>query len=80
MPKNIAVTAWIKAQKGIKEENAAAPAVSTGSIPNPAVTAMGPRKKKKGDAYNPMHVTDRRHKNGKTVLISRFRNYMKKDG
>lgn len=24
-----------------------APAVNTGSIPNPAVTAMGPRKKKK---------------------------------
>ena len=30
-----------------EEENAAAPAVNTGSIPNPAVTAMGPRKKKK---------------------------------
>ena len=83
LPNNKATSAWMKAEKakrGIKEENAAAPAMNTGSIPNLAVTAMGPRKKKKGDAYNPMHVTDRRHRNGKTVLISRFRNYMKKDG
>ena len=76
MPKNIAVTAWIKAQKGIKEENAAAPAVSTGSIPNPAVTAMGPRKKKKKDGYETIQVSDRRYKNGKTVLLSRFKRYM----
>ena len=59
-----------------EEENAAAPAVNTCSIPNPAVTAMGPRKKKKKDGYETIQVSDRRYKNGKTVLLSRFKRYM----
>tara|TARA_R110000782_G_scaffold238872_1_gene325228 strand:- start:1969 stop:2163 length:195 start_codon:yes stop_codon:yes gene_type:complete len=40
------------------------------SIPNPATTAMGP-------TFKPMNVTDRRRKKGKTVLLKRFREYMK---
>lgn len=76
LPKNRAVTSWMKAQKGIKEENAAAPAVNIGSIPNPAVTAMGPRKKKKKGGLETIPVCDRRYKKGKTVLLQRFRKYM----
>ena len=66
-PKNRAVTSWMRAQK-LKEE-VGAPAVNTGSIPNPATTAMGPKFK----AHN---VTDRRRKKEKTVLLKRFRKYM----
>jgi len=51
----------------VKED---APAVSTGSIPNPAVTSMGPRIKT-------MNVTDRRRKKDKIpVLLKRFRKYI----
>ena len=51
----------------VKED---APAVSTGSIPNPAVTFMGPRIKT-------VNVTDRRRKKDKIpVLLKRFRKYI----
>jgi adenylate kinase family enzyme len=51
-----------------------APAVSTGSIPNPAVTSMGPRLKS-------INVTDRRRKKDKIpVLLKRFRTYMDQNG
>ena len=66
-----------KGKRGIKEENAAAPAVNTGSIPNPTVTAMGPRKKKK-DLYakfKEVNATDRRYKPEKTVLLQRFKQF-----
>jgi len=47
-----------------------APAVSTGSIPSPADTAMGPRIKT-------VNVTDRRRKKDKIpVLLKRFRKYI----
>lgn len=52
------------------EEDAAA--VNTGSIPNPAVTAMGPRVKE-------IPVTDRRRKK-QMVLLKRFRKYMEDNG
>jgi len=46
------------------------PAVSTGSIPNPATTAMGPR-------IRTVNVTDRRRKKDKVpVLLKRFRKYV----
>jgi len=51
----------------VKED---APAVSTGSIPSPADTAMGPRIKT-------VNVTDRRRKKDKIpVLLKRFRKYI----
>ena len=53
--------------KKVKEE---APAVNTGSIPNPAQTAMGPRLKT-------VNVTDRRRKKSQIpVLLKRFRKYI----
>jgi predicted kinase len=84
LPKNRATKAWMSAEKrkrGIKEENAAAPAMNTGSIPNPADTAMGPRKKKKKDLYakfKEVNATDRRYKPEKTVLLQRFRQFASK--
>lgn len=84
-PKNKAVTSWIKAQKmnehvhcgtpdccgqcdtAIKED---APAVNTGSIPNPAQTSMGPK-------FKPLNVTDRRRRKDKhPVVLKRFRKYI----
>jgi len=63
-PKNRAVTSWMKAQK-INEEM-----TTTAAIPNPALTAMGPRIKT-------INVTDRRRKKDKIpVLLKRFRKYM----
>lgn len=53
--------------KPIKEE---VPAVNTGSIPNPADTAMGPRVKS-------MVMHDRRRrKDAQPVLLKRFRKYI----
>jgi hypothetical protein len=54
--------------KKVKEE---APAgANTGSIPNPAQTAMGPRLKT-------VNVTDRRRKKSQIpVLLKRFRKYI----
>lgn len=53
--------------KKVKEE---APTVNTGSIPNPAQTAMGPRLKT-------VNVTDRRRKKNQVpVLLKRFRKYI----
>jgi len=50
----------------IKED---APAVNTGSIPNPATTAMGPR-------FKATTVVDRRRrKKDQPVLLKRFRDY-----
>lgn len=47
-----------------------APATNTGSIPNPAQTAMGPRIKS-------INVTDRRRKKDQIpVLLKRFRKYI----
>lgn len=67
-PKNKAVTTWIRAQK--VNEEVGAPAVNTGSIPNPAQTSMGPKFK----AHN---VTDRRRRKDKTpVVLKRFRSYI----
>ena len=49
---------------------ASAPTVTTASIPNPALTAMGPRVKQ-------INVTDRRRKKDKIpVLLKRFRKYI----
>lgn len=46
-----------------------APATNTGSIPNPADTAMGPR-------FSPINVMDRRKKKRPDVL-KRFKEYLK---
>lgn len=57
--------------KKIKED---APAgANTGSIPNPAQTAQGPRLKA-------VNVTDRRRKKNQVpVLLKRFRKYIEND-
>ena len=54
----------------IKED---APAVNTGSIPNPADTAMGPRLKTRT-------IHDRRKKKGMPLLLKRFRDYYNEKG
>ena len=60
-----------KPYKAYKEDAAA---VNTGSIPNPADTAMGPKPKE-------VNVTDRRRKkNGSVVLLKRFRKYIEDNG
>ena len=52
------------------KESDGAPAVNTGSIPNPADTAMGPR-------FKIINVTDRRVKKNKVpVILKRFRKYI----
>ena len=56
--------------KKLKED---APTVNTGSIPNPADTAMGPR-------FKPRTVHDRRKKKGKPLLLKRFRDYYNEKG
>jgi len=63
------------------EVNEDAAAVNTGSIPNPAQTAMGPSRmpihiyrRRVGQEIN---MTDRRRRKDKTpVLLKRFRKYM----
>ena len=56
--------------KKVKED---APAVNTGSIPNPAQTAMGPR-------FKTTNVTDRRRRKDQVpVLLKRFRKYIDHD-
>ena len=53
--------------KKVKED---APTVNTGAIPNPALTAQGPR-------LQTINVTDRRRKKDKVpVLLKRFRKYI----
>ena len=53
--------------KKVKED---APAVNTGSIPNPAQTSMGPR-------FKTTNVTDRRRRKDQVpVLLKRFRKYI----
>ena len=83
VPSNKAAKAWISAEKrcrGIKEEHAAAPAMNTGSIPNPADTAMGKKKKKPSlyARFKEINATDRRYKPEKTVLLQRFRQFAAK--
>ena len=66
---------------GLAEDAAA---VNTGSIPNPAQTAMGPRlpvhvlRRRLGKEIN---MTDRRRRKDKTpVLLKKFRKYMEDNG
>ena len=50
-----------------------APGTSIGSIPNPAVTSMGPNKNNK---FKPQNMTDRRRRKDKhPVLLKRFKKY-----
>jgi hypothetical protein len=57
--------------KDIKEDAAA---VNTGSIPNPAQTAQGPK-------FKPQTVYDkRRRKDMPPVLLKRFRKYVEDNG
>ena len=71
--KDMAIAAYLDAkEKGkIKED---VPANNTGSIPNPADTVMGPRKKKK---KHTQLIHDKRYKNKheQPVLLKRFRDY-----
>lgn len=76
LPTNQKVKTWMASTAPSAKLKEDAPAVNTGSIPNPAVTAMGPRKKKKKNGYEAIQVSDRRYKAGKTVLLSRFKRYM----
>ncbi len=70
----------INMRKG-KQKNEDVAAVNTGSIPNPAQTAMGPSRlpvhifrRRVGQEIN---MTDRRRRKDKTpVLLKRFRKYM----
>ena len=61
----------MKKDSKMKED---APANNTGSIPDPAQTAMGPRLR-----TTVMHDR-RRKKNGQPVLLKRFRKYMEDKG
>jgi hypothetical protein len=52
------------------KESEGAPAVNTGSIPNPAVTVQGPK-------FKTVNVTDRRRKKDKVpVILKRFRKFI----
>jgi hypothetical protein len=65
------------------QEDAAA--VNTGSIPNPAQTAMGPSRLPvhifRRRVGKEIHMTDRRRRKDKTpVLLKKFRKYMEDNG
>lgn len=62
-----------------------AAAVNTGSIPNPAQTAMGPSRLPvhifRRRVGKEIHMTDRRRRKDKTpVLLKKFRKYMEDNG
>ena len=60
-------------QKGYPKTLKVDEITTTASIPNPAQTAMGPRK---GISY----VHDRRRKRGQSVMLKRFRKYLEDKG
>ena len=68
--RQMAIAAYLDKKDNVKED---APTVNTGSIPNPADTAMGPR-------FKPRTVHDRRKKKGKPLLLKRFRDYYAEKG
>jgi hypothetical protein len=70
--KDMAIAAYLDAkEKGKVKEDV--PSNNTGSIPNPADTVMGPKKKKKHTQL----IHDKRYKNKheQPVLLKRFRDY-----
>ena len=68
--RQMAIAAYLDKKDSVKED---APTVNTGSIPNPADTAMGPR-------FKPRTVHDRRKKKGRPLLLKRFRDYYNEKG
>ena len=68
--RQMAIAAYLDKKDNVRED---APTVNTGSIPNPADTAMGPRFKTKA-------VYDRRKKKGRPLLLKRFRDYYAEKG
>ena len=79
MGKNEVVSIFKKAKQDLKaiekrkRVDEDAPTVNTGSIPNPADTAMGPR-------FKTRTVHDRRKKKGMPLLLKRFRDYYAEKG
>ena len=79
MGKNEVVSIFKKAKQDLKASEKRkrvdedAPTVNTGSIPNPADTAMGPR-------FKTRTVHDRRKKKGMPLLLKRFRDYYAEKG
>jgi len=68
--RQMAIAAYLDKKDNVKED---APTVNTGSIPNPADTAMGPK-------FKPRTVHDRRKKKGRPLLLKRFRDYYAEKG